>query len=115
MIMRRLQVLLIALMAMLPLANLQAFVSSPVPSSIGETVNLPISQIKQYQAESNKGSLRPWCDCGPASIAMILRYYGFRPSLKDSELVELARVKTGNTRDCPSGGYNVPAAANTTA
>ncbi|MGQ9828818.1 MAG: VWA domain-containing protein, partial [Roseiflexus sp.] len=45
------------------------------------------------------------CDSGPASIAMILRYYGLGSDLTDRDLVDQVRTQTRTARICVDTGF----------
>ena len=54
---------------------------------------LEIPFISQYNGQSTQNT-----DCGSASVAMVVEYFGKRPSnISDSEFVSQIRVATGNT------------------
>jgi len=64
------------------------------PEELGaaeQAVNLGVPWISQYQGLSSSN-----CDCGPASVAMIVRYFGLS-SLGDQALVSQVRARTGTS------------------
>jgi len=64
-----------------------------------QAVNLAVPYITQYQGLTSSN-----CDCGPASVAMILRHFGKGSGLTNSQLVAQVRARTG-TSGCVNTGF----------
>ena len=68
--------------------------AAPGPEALGtseQAVSLGVPYISQYQGLSSSN-----CDCGPADVAMIVRYFGLS-SLGDQALVSQVRARTGTS------------------